>query len=69
MRNSEVAARTVTGPVGKLDIVPLMSVPVTPDRAPKIPARMTIMPNESVQYRAATAGVMSNAATRTTPTA
>lgn len=64
-----VAASTVKGPVGKLLPLALIKVPMKPLRAPNNPDITIMIPSLSVQYRADTAGVMSRAAIRTTPTA
>lgn len=56
MQKSNVAASTVTGPVGKLDTDALIQVPAAPLTAPNIPDNTTMSPRRSVQYLADTAG-------------
>ena len=64
-----VAHSTIVGPVGIRDAVLLITVPLTPAKAPKHPARNTISRSRFVHCRAATAGATSIALINTAPTA
>lgn len=59
---------TMAGPVGILGIKELAVVPKIPERAPKNADKATIRPSLWVHCLAATAGAMSMALIRITPT-
>src|SRR5690606_16075502 len=60
---------TIQGPVGIDGAAYETKAPLKPENAPINAAITSIIPNRSVQKRAAAAGVISMAATKTTPTA